>query len=797
MNSAGGTGGRAAGDSGDPWADVALELARASDAATIVRVAAEGLRAATGAGMALALIQDDQAPLEAAVVGADGQLVRPREVPAFLRKATAPVVRPKRVARRSIGIVAPGQCREVLAVRLDVRRGAVGWLCAMDPADGRSFDEHDERRARALAAQVGMAYQAAVLSLRLEASEARYRTLVEQLPAVVYYRPLAMAGMPSFVSAQVESMFGYSPEEVLADPDFWKSRLHPDDRERVLGEQANYSPRSAKTPIHAEYRLLHKTGRVVWVQNHAFAVRDDKGEPLFVLGVLSDVTEARLAEQARADSELVQRRLVEANIIAVATGFLDVGLVDANDAFLELAGYSREHLQGAPLSWDSLVCEDMRTAFAGFRTELAMRRAAGPMEIELRRRDGESVPVMIGGATVLGASGTVIVFVLDLSPRKKLEQQLFQAQKMEAIGRLAGGVAHDFNNLLSVILTYGELIGDRLPVADPTRSDLGEIVRAGERARDLTRQLLAFSRQQALQPQRVEVDATLRGLEAMLRRVIGEDIELVVRTVPAAAHVDPGQLEQVLLNLVVNARDAMPHGGKLVLETRIASLDDLFDHSSHGIDPGRYVHISVSDTGCGMDRVTQARVFEPFFTTKEVGTGLGLATAYGIVRQSGGTIRCRSEVGRGTTFDVYLPEERLPAVAGAPAPAAAAAASGGETILLVEDHDQVRRLTRTILVKLGYKVLEAENGHEALRRCQEHLGGIDLVLTDVVMPQMSGPELANRLTALEPELRVLFMSGYLDDSMTRHGVEIDSATLLPKPFTAVELARALRRVLDE
>ena len=380
----------------------------------------------------------------------------------------------------------------------------------------------------------------------------------------------------------------------------------------------------------------------------------------------------------------------------------------------------------------------------------------------------------------------------------RTEAQLRQSQKMEAIGRLAGGVAHDFNNLLSVILSYADIILADLPATAPLRPDLEEIRLAGRKAAALTRQLLAFSRQQVIAPRVVDLNAIVAAMGSMVRRVVGEDV--VVRTVAAAGHgrcnADPSQREQVLLNLVVNARDAMPAGGHLTIETADVELDD--DHARRhlGVTPGAHVMLAVSDTGHGMDRETQERIFEPFFTTKELGkgTGLGLSTVFGIVQQNGGTIWVYSEPGRGTTFKIYLPRTDDP-VGAVAEPVAVGPLRGSETILLVEDDDQLRVVSRGMLERAGYTVLAACHGADALLQATRHPGPIDLVLTDVVMPRMSGREVARRLTALRPGIRVLYMSGYTEDAIVHHGVLDPGSTLLQKPITPDTLGRAVRQVL--
>ena len=384
--------------------------------------------------------------------------------------------------------------------------------------------------------------------------------------------------------------------------------------------------------------------------------------------------------------------------------------------------------------------------------------------------------------------------------RLRLEEQFRQAQKMEAVGRLAGGVAHDFNNLLTVITGYSDLLLGGQGLQDSQRTALEEIRRSAERGGQLTHQLLAFSRRQPLEPKTIHLNELVIQIEKMLRRLIGEDIDLVV--VPAASfdavEADAGRLEQVIMNLVVNARDAMPNGGKLTIETSTVQLSESFSAKQMGVKPGRHVVISIADTGAGMDEETQSHLFEPFFTTKNPGrgTGLGLATAYGIIRQSGGAIGMISELGKGTTAHVYLPlaeqVQDVPADRAAPH----AMSTGSETVLLVEDEARVRKLILDVLTARGYTVLEATRGEEALRLARLQTAPIDLAVVDVVMPEMSGPDLVRQMAPLWPDMRVLFISGYTDEAILHHGIQESGSAFLQKPFLPEALARKVREVLD-
>ncbi|HVZ72311.1 MAG TPA: ATP-binding protein [Polyangia bacterium] len=387
---------------------------------------------------------------------------------------------------------------------------------------------------------------------------------------------------------------------------------------------------------------------------------------------------------------------------------------------------------------------------------------------------------------------------------KRSEEELRQSQKMEAIGRLAGGIAHDFNNLLSIILSYSAMMMEALPHEDPLRGDAEQIAIAGQRARDLTRQLLAFSRRQMMRPEVLDLTEVVRGLEPMLRRVLGEDIELTIALAQPTSLVkaDPGQIQQILMNLVVNARDAMPDGGKLWIETADITLDPkaLPSHVRAPEAPMPYVCVSVSDTGVGLDEETRAHIFEPFFTTKPKGkgTGLGLSTVLGIVQQSGGHVRVESTPGQGATFRIFLPRtsESLPPAPAAREPRPAASNKGTETILLVEDEGQLRVLARDILRGAGYQVFDAPNAAEAIKISQRHAGPIHLLVTDVVMPHIGGRELARRLAGERPRMRVLYMSGYTDDAIVHHGIVDPGIAFLPKPITPDTLLNRVRETID-
>jgi PAS domain S-box-containing protein len=511
-------------------------------------------------------------------------------------------------------------------------------------------------------------------------------------------------------------------------------------------------------------------------------------------------------EHARAEQQLRQseeryRALIEGVRDMIFTLGLDGRITSLNPAFETTTGWPSAEWLGKPFE-DLLHPDDVPLALElvsrGIRAERQPVR-----ELRVRTRTGEyrvgefaATPQMREGQLV-GILGTA----RDVTERVSLEQQLRQAQKMEAIGRLAGGVAHDFNNILTAITGFADLVLEDLGAQDPRRRDVAEIARAAERAAGLTRQLLAFSRQQVMQAQVLDLNALVAGTEAMLGRLLGEDVALATRFAPnlGAVKADPGQLEQVIMNLAVNARDAMPNGGKLTIETANVELDDSYTEEHIPTQPGPYVMLAVTDTGVGMDEKTQTHLFEPFFTTKErgKGTGLGLATAYGIVKQSGGYIWVYTELGRGTTFKIYLPR-----VAAAPEPPRSGALpgpalDGTETVLLAEDEAGVRAVARQALIRHGYTVLEAPSAEAALDLAERYTGPIHLLLTDVVMPGMNGRALAIRLAERRSDLRIIYMSGYAEEAITRHGVLEQGLTYVQKPFTPDDLVRRVRAALDQ
>jgi len=509
--------------------------------------------------------------------------------------------------------------------------------------------------------------------------------------------------------------------------------------------------------------------------------------------------ERRRAEAALRASEVSYSTLVEHSPVGIYRSNTEGRFLSVNAALVRILGYASaaEVLQ---LDMARDVYADPAERQRLLERDTYTDRQYDEVEATWKRKDGGRLTVQLSVRAVRQGARVEYyeTFVRDVTEQRRLQQQLVQSQKMEAVGRLAGGVAHDFNNLLTVILSYSDLLLEDRPRDAPDREDIEQIRKAAVGASALTRQLLAFSRQQVLEPRVLDVNTVVASTEKLLTRLLGEDISLTTSLAPGlgAVKVDPGQLEQIIMNLAVNARDAMPRGGRLSIETGNVEMDESYVRGHPVAHPGPYVMLAVSDTGIGMDAVTQARIFEPFFTTKEAGkgTGLGLATVYGIVKQSGGFIWVYSEPGHGTSFKIYLPRVDEP-VSRASA-AAPELVGGSETVLVVEDVAAVRAVARQMLERHGYTVLEAPDGETALRLAGKHQGAIRLLLTDVVMPEVSGRQLADQLLELRPDMKVLFMSGYTDDAIVRHGVLQEGIAYLQKPFTPETLARKVRAVLD-
>ncbi len=556
-----------------------------------------------------------------------------------------------------------------------------------------------------------------------------------------------------------------------------------------------------------ELRYRRRDGSFVWVRVNVSAHRDGEGRTQELIFVIEDITGRRALEEtirksvARVTaSEQRYRALLEnaQDAIAVLTPY---GIVrEMNQRWAEIVGIPREQLVGRHVRDFAPRGLEVENGEGYQRTLGSKEAVSGP--IKIATWDGSNLFLEFSLATIeLEGENLVLAIGRDVTEKRQLEEQLRQAQKLEMIGQLAGGVAHDFNNILTAILGFCDLLLMELEPNHVGRTDVFEIKAAGERAAGLTRQLLAFSRKQILQANVLDINGVIKGMEAMLRRLTAAHIDLVVslQREVGAIRIDPTQLEQIVVNLVVNGADAMPRGGKLTIETSNVRLDEHYRGHHLPVTPGDFVLLAVSDTGIGMDEETSRRVFEPFFTTKELGkgTGLGLATVYGIVKQSGGDIWVYSEPGHGSAFKIYLP--RVTAAVSEAAKTfipSETVQRGSETILLVEDDEAVRRLARLILERTGYRVIEAENPKEALRVAKQWGGNIQLLVSDLIMPESDGAPLFDRLSAVRPDLRVLYISGYADEAVVRHGVIGEGTPFLQKPFTPLALNGKVREVLD-
>jgi PAS domain S-box-containing protein len=805
----------------------------------------------------------------------------------------------------------------------------------------------------------------------LQASEGKYRDLVEKIPAIVYISHLDLSLSIQYVSPQIEYLLGYSQNEWMTEPDMFDKLYHPEDAPRVTRELTRCIRKG--TRFVADFRMIAKTGTVRWFHSEADIVRNERGEPLFVQGVMHDITLRRYTETLQSGRSAVLEKLAagaslpdilttlvesteelvpnsvcsialldrEANFVycgaisslpaefveladrvepdpdsscvgrAICTGerviIDDVRHCSLDETFRERAEAAdvracwvepirstRGEILGALSIYISNTSEPSRQDLALLRsvadlasiaieqrrTEAALRENEEKLRLnekryrqlfeddlsgdfiatpsgklitcndafvrifgfesvddalfvnisslfptsavwddfvntltseqrmvdyeeELRSKDGKSVYVVanfVGGFDGNGNLMEIKGYLFDITARKRLEEQLIQAQKMEAVGRLAGGIAHDFNNSLTSISGYAELLINKLDADDPLRRYAREVMKAADRAAGLTKRLLAFSRQQMIQPRVIDLNMIVNNMETVLRRTIGEDIELQKKIEAEACVVeaDPSLIETVIMNLAINARDAMPDGGELTIRTGVITIDEASRQRTPGIEPGKYVLVTLSDTGVGMDDETKARIFEPFFTTKKHGrgTGLGLSTVYGAVCQSGGHVRVSSHPGSGTTFRLYFPtvEDRKPVAT--TREMFLGPSQGSETVLVAEDEPAVQRLIKDVLQNKGYRVLSAVDGEEALGVAAAEGGNIDLLITDVVMPRMNGRDLADELRARNPLLKVLYISGYVGKSSVKIAALGPGTSFLSKPFSPEALARKSRLLLD-
>jgi PAS domain S-box-containing protein len=631
----------------------------------------------------------------------------------------------------------------------------------------------------------------------LREREALLRTIITHIPCAVFWKDRNSVYLGC--NEQLAHNHGFAgPEEVVGKTDY-DLGVTPAEAEfyRACDRQVMETGRPL---LNIEETQTRADGTLCILLTSRVPLRDPSGAVVGILGVYLDITERKKA--------LEDLRLRDRAIQAVTQGILitdphqsDNPIIYASPGFTRLTGYDVAEVLGRNCRFLQGHGTDPGTIA---RISEALHTEV-PCTVEMLnyRKDGTPFWNELSISPVHDEQGRLTHFVgvqADVTQRRKLEEQYRHAQKMEAIGQLAGGIAHDFNNLLTVINGYCDLLLEELPVADPCRNLVQEIRKAGERSAALTSQLLVFSRKQVTAPQVFDLNEVVRNAEKLLRRLIGEDVQMKIDLQPALGYVvaDPGQWEQVLLNLAVNARDAMPEGGTLTISTTVVQLDEAYARHHPQMKPGCYVQLTVADTGCGMPPEVLARIFEPYFTTKGPGkgTGLGLAVVHGIVQQSQGHLEACSAPGQGTCFKIFLPRlESLPLQARPLSGRRLALPHGTETILLAEDEDGVRDLARRVLVGCGYQVLAARNGEEALRLATTHAGAVHLLVTDVVMPGMGGRKLAEQFLQHYPTAKVLYMSGYADDAMIRHGVQYERVQFLQKPFTPISLARKAHEVL--
>lgn len=643
---------------------------------------------------------------------------------------------------------------------------------------------------------------------QLREQNRRLKDLIENSKDMLY-RMSIPGGRYEYVSSAATDVFGYSPDEFYQSPLFVRNIIHPDWRE-YLEEQWSLLVNGDMPPCY-EYQIIDKSGATRWIHQKNVLVRDAHGAPVAIEGIVSNITERKNVEAALRESEA---RLLDAQQLAhVGNWYWDVqtGEVEWSDEVYNIFQLNPDEFKPQIDSILSLSPwpEDQQRDEELIQKAITSREK-GTYEQRFLLPDGNTGYYFSSFQGIYDDNGKLFAIkgtVQDITDRKRaeiekarLEEQYRQAQKVESIGRLAGGVAHDLNNLLTPILGYGEILMDDLGADDTRREMVSEILTAGTLARDLISQLLAFSRKQTLEYKTLDLTQVINGIEKLLMHIIREniEIEIIPSTSPLTIRADIGQIEQVIINLAVNAQDAMPEGGILTIESGLVRHDKQYVENHYATRTGDFVVLTISDSGCGMDDSTRENIFEPFFSTKgELGTGLGLATVYGIVKQHDGDIFVYSEPGKGTTFKIYLPYYQQEYAEKVPEIKKVRELHGSETILYAEDNEHVRHLTHIVLQNHGYKVIVAENGNKALDALVAHDGPVHLLLTDVVMPGINGKELFIKAAEMYPGLKVIYLSGYTDNVIARHGILDEGVHFIQKPFSLEVLATKVREVLDD
>lgn len=629
----------------------------------------------------------------------------------------------------------------------------------------------------------------------LKNSEKRFRTVFND--AAIGMAIVDLKGRPLRVNPALEKMLGYNGDELakMIFADF----THEDDidkdcklfKQLTAGKIDNYF---------MEKRYIKKDGTIVWGGLAVSVIKDTDGKILYAVGMVEDITRKKIAEENLKRSEERYRKYFINDISGIYLSTPEGEIIDCNPSFIQIFGFESLEDVKTTSAYDLYPSTSDRDKIIKLIKE---RGQLINFEVEFCRIDGNRLYCIQNVFGIFDADGKLIQlmgYLFDITERKQLEEQLVQSQKLEGIGKLAGGIAHDFNNLLTVINGYADLLSSQLKDNDSFKKAVSQIKFAGERAAALTDQLLAFSRRKIINPKIINLNDSIKNIEKMINRLIGENIQIkcILNDDLGNIKVDPGQMDQIMINMVVNARDAMPNGGKITIETKNTHLNEEYTNHHIAVVPGDYVLLAISDTGHGMDEKTKSRIFEPFFTTKESGrgTGLGLSTVYGIVKQAGGNIWVYSERGKGTTFKIYLPVSKDTVSVSKEKSVSAKFFKGSETVLVVEDDIAVRELTCNFLTNYGYNVIEAKHVDHAIELAQRTEKPLHLLITDVVMPKLSGRQLSDKLIELHPDLKVLYVTGYTDNAIVHHGILDDGVNLLSKPFSPINLAKKVREVLD-